>query len=97
MFRITEEMQNDFIDQLEVLMNSMNADLPNIAGEGSVDAALQILQIELAISILHMQRTYVLVSAVRDYMDAGMVYQNEQSPEFVKAGEDFHGPAAPVS
>ena len=82
---LTEEAQSNIISLLEGILNELNDELPPLAGEGSLDVALSVLQLSIAQSILHLQRTFVLVEAIRGILDS-------QKHGFVKSGEKFNGP-----
>ncbi len=83
---LTEEKQYEIIGLFEEILNELNTEQPPLAGEGSLDVALSVLQLSIAQSVLHLQRTFVLVEAIRGVLDS-------QKQGFVKSGETFHGPA----
>ena len=83
---LTEEKQYEIIGLFEKILNELNTEQPPLAGEGSLDVALSVLQLSIAQSVLHLQRTFVLVEAIRGVLDS-------QKQGFVKSGEKFHGPA----
>lgn len=82
---LTEEKQYEIIGLFEEILNELNTEQPPLAGEGSLDVALSVLQLSIAQSVLHLQRTFVLVEAIRGVLDS-------QKQGFVKSGEKFHGP-----
>lgn len=82
---LTEEKQYEIIGLFEKILNELNTEQPPLAGEGSLDVALSVLQLSIAQSVLHLQRTFVLVEAIRGVLDS-------QKQGFVKSGEKFHGP-----
>ena len=82
---LTEEKQYEIIGLFEKILNELNTEQPPLAGEGSLDVALSVLQLSIAQSVLHLQRTFVLVEAIRGILDS-------QKHGFVKSGEKFHGP-----
>lgn len=82
---LTEEKQYEIIGLFEKILNELNTEQPPLAGEGSLDVALSVLQLSIAQSVLHLQRTFVLVEAIRGVLDS-------QKQVFVKSGEKFHGP-----
>ena len=82
---LTEEKQYEIIGLFEEILNELNTEQPTLAGEGSLDVALSVLQLSIAQSILHLQRTFVLVEAIRGILDS-------QKQGFIKSGEKFHGP-----
>ena len=84
--KLTEEKQYEIIGLFEEILNELNTEQPPLAGEGSLDVALSVLQLSIAQSVLHLQRTFVLVEAIRGVLDS-------QKQGFVKSGEKFHGPA----
>jgi len=83
---LTEEKQYEIIGLFEKILNELNTEQPPLAGEGSLDVALSVLQLSIAQSVLHLQRTFVLVEAIRGVLDS-------KKQGFVKSGEKFHGPA----
>lgn len=83
---LTEEKQYEIIGLFEKILNELNTEQPPLAGEGSLDVALSVLQLSIAQSVLHLQRTFVLVEAIRGVLDS-------QKQGFIKSGEKFHGPA----
>lgn len=83
--KLTEEKQYEIIGLFEEILNELNTEQPPLAGEGSLDVALSVLQLSIAQSVLHLQRTFVLVEAIRGVLDS-------QKQGFVKSGEKFHGP-----
>ena len=83
--KLTEEKQYEIIGLFEEILNELNTEQPTLAGEGSLDVALSVLQLSIAQSVLHLQRTFVLVEAIRGVLDS-------QKQGFVKSGEKFHGP-----
>ena len=83
--KLTEEKQYEIIGLFEKILNELNTEQPPLAGEGSLDVALSVLQLSIAQSVLHLQRTFVLVEAIRGVLDS-------QTQGFVKSGEKFHGP-----
>lgn len=84
--KLTEEKQYEIIGLFEEILNELNTEQPPLAGEGSLDVALSVLQLSIAQSVLHLQRTFVLVEAIRGVLDS-------KKQGFVKSGEKFHGPA----
>ncbi len=82
---LTEEKQYEIIGLFEEILNELNTEQPTLAGEGSLDVALSVLQLSIAQSVLHLQRTFVLVEAIKGVLDS-------QKQGFVKSGEKFHGP-----
>lgn len=82
---LTEEKQYEIIGLFEEILNELNTEQPPLAGEGSLDVALSVLQLSIAQSVLHLQRTFVLAEAIRGVLDS-------QKQGFVKSGEKFHGP-----
>ena len=82
---LTEEKQYEIIGLFEEILNELNTEQPTLAGEGSLDVALSVLQLSIAQSVLHLQRTFVLVEAIRGILDS-------QKQGFIKSGEKFHGP-----
>lgn len=83
--KLTEEKQYEIIGLFEEILNELNTEQPPLAGEGSLDVALSVLQLSIAQSVLHLQRTFVLVEAIRGVLDS-------KKQGFVKSGEKFHGP-----
>ena len=84
--KLTEEKQYEIIGLFEEILNELNTEQPPLAGEGSLDVALSVLQLSIAQSVLHLQRTFVLVEAIRGVLDS-------KKQGFVKSGEKFNGPA----
>lgn len=87
---LTLEKQYSYLKALSERMENINSVLPDIAGEGDLNTALEILQAEFARIITHLQRSYVLISGIREAIDLA-------KSEFEPAGGDFHGTSTPIN
>lgn len=94
---LTNEIMNNYINVLEDELNSINEDLPSIAGEGDIVTALMILNNTIAHTILHAQRTFVMTCAVIDALVNAKPAESAKftgtTSEFKIAGSD-NGPAS---
>lgn len=93
---LTPEKHQEHIDELYELINALNAELPTVEGNGDLASALNYLQLELASTILHAQRTFVLTAAIIEFLQ-NAEQEIKRASSFVKAGENFNGTAAPIN
>ena len=91
---LTPEKHQEHIDTLYGILNSLNEDLPPVEGNGNLEDALSYLSIELASTILHSQRSFVLIDSILEFIN-----NQKQATQagFKKTGENFSGTAPSVN
>lgn len=89
---LSEERQQSSIVLMMNMMETLNDELPALAGKGDLKTALELLKWQLAQANLHIQRTFVLVDAIESYLAA-----QGSTTGFRKSGENFSGTVTPIN